>query len=70
MLTAESVYHIAKCLSRDEQRLLFYRIAKELEGIKIPKHPKKKGEIPSDSEMDDLILERIFKVNINKRHQD
>ncbi|MBF4984816.1 hypothetical protein FNJ87_10895 [Nonlabens mediterrranea] len=67
MLTAESVYQIAKELSDKELLLLHKRISADVLLYQSLKKEKKKSQkIMSNIEMRNLLLERVFNVQVHK----
>ena len=66
MLTADSVYDIAMALSKEELRKLYTKIGKDLNKDEKPNGLSKKPNRISDKEISDMVMTRIFKVEIGK----
>jgi hypothetical protein len=66
MLTAESVYNIAKALSKEELRNLHARISKDLIPVKTSKTLNKKPNRISKSEIQNMLLTTVFNVKLRE----
>ena len=62
MLTTDSVYTIAKALSKEGLRELYAKIGKDLNKDEKPNRLSKKPNRISDKEISDMVMTRIFKV--------
>ena len=62
MLTADSVYTIAKALSKEELSELYARISKDLNKDELPKGVKKIKNQFTVAEVDRMLWKRVFNV--------
>jgi hypothetical protein len=62
VLTADSVYNIAKALSKEELRELYVRIGKDLNKNYLPKRSNKKMNRITVAEIDEMLWKRVFHV--------
>jgi hypothetical protein len=62
VLTADSVYNIAKALSKEELRELYARIGEDLKKDQNPNGLPNKPNYISDEEIWDMVMTRIFNV--------
>jgi hypothetical protein len=66
MLTADSVYAIAKALSKEELRLLYDKLSQDMEPSEIKIKPLIKSSKVMRLEIRNQLLKQVFNVDVNK----
>jgi acyl-coenzyme A synthetase/AMP-(fatty) acid ligase len=66
MLTADSVYNIAKALSKEELKLLHDKISKDVISAEVKIKPKNKSSKVMRLEIRNQLLKQVFNVDVNQ----
>lgn len=65
MLTADSVYTIAKALSKEELKLLYDKISKDVIPAEVKVRPDNKSSKAMRLEIRNQLLKQVFNVDVN-----